>query len=133
LKPELDKIRTILIIDDEPAHRMLVKRAIKALNSDLNVAEAWDLSSAKEALIKVNPVAVTLDLSLGRESGFDFLKWLRQLPTSSSVPVIVVTTSQLASDMTTAESLGADAYVSKNSDLQVNSELIQDALKKLLK
>lgn len=118
MKAGPDKIRTILVIDDEPAHRMLVKRAIKLVNPALQIVEAQDISSAKAAFNNHNPDAITLDLSLGRESGFDFLNWLRQPPIASKVPVLVVTTSQLASDMATAKSLGADAYISKNSDLQ---------------
>lgn len=132
MKSVPNKSDTILVIDDEAAHRMLIKRAIKGIFPEVQIAEAENLNLAKQQYGAISPIAITLDLVLGHESGFDFLKWVRQAPISSKVPVMVVTTSQLQSDINTANSLGADTFVTKNADLNVNAQQIQNALKNIL-
>jgi DNA-binding NarL/FixJ family response regulator len=131
-KPMADDTPVILVIDDEAAHRMLIKRAIKALYSHAQISEAENISAAKRLVTEISPYIITLDLSLGRESGFDFLTWLRQPPVSSSTPVVVVTTSQLPSDISLAQQLGATEYISKDSDITRNTQTIQSALSKYL-
>jgi CheY-like chemotaxis protein len=127
-----NKLDTILVIDDEPAHRMLIKRAIKGIFPEVHIVEAENINLAKQQFGASAPIAITLDLVLGHESGFDFLKWVRQSPIASKVPLMVVTTSQLQSDISTANSLGADAFVTKNADLNLNAQQIQTALKTIL-
>ncbi len=122
---------TILVIDDEAAHRMLIKRAIKAFYPNAQIVEAENLLTARKVYTEVSPSAITLDLNLGGESGFEFLKWLRS--NSETTPVIVVTTSQLPSDIRLAQQLGANHYVTKNSDIAINSQNIQSALQQALK
>lgn len=122
----------ILVIDDEAAHRMLIKRAIKAIYSQAQISEAENISEAKRLVNEITPDIITLDLSLGRESGFDFLKWLRQPPVLSSIPVVVITTSQLPSDISLAQQLGATEYITKDSDINRNAQNIQSALAKSL-
>ena len=59
------------------------------------------------------PALVLLDLKLGGESGFEVLTWIRARPSTVSVPVVVVTSSNQDSDMQLAYRTGANGYLIK--------------------
>jgi CheY-like chemotaxis protein len=59
------------------------------------------------------PVVVLIDLKLGRESGFEVLKWIRQQPELDALIIWVLSGSLEASDASKAYQLGANSYVVK--------------------
>ncbi len=124
--------KTILIIDDEAAHRILIKRAIIGFDSKCNINEADNLTTARKLFDSFTPTAVTLDLSLGSESGFDFLRWVKEKCIVKPPPIIVLTTSQLNRDMEMAYKLGASIFLTKQPDPTSNSLQLQKALQFLL-
>ena len=64
-------MKTILIVDDEPAARYGLRRA---LESKYRVAEADSAEAAREALTRERPDLVLLDVVLPGESGIEFLQ-----------------------------------------------------------
>jgi DNA-binding response OmpR family regulator len=56
---------------------------------------------------------VVLDLKLPRKSGLEVLAWIRSHATLGKTPVIVLTSSEVQSDLQGAQSLGVDAYLVK--------------------
>jgi chemotaxis family two-component system response regulator Rcp1 len=69
------------------------------------------------------PDLLLLDLNLPKASGLEILEAFRQHPECMKTPVIVVTSSNAASDRLSAERLGADAYFLKPSDYEGFLEL----------
>ncbi len=63
------------------------------------------------------PWLVLLDLKLPRVPGLDVLKWIRY-EARSTVPVVILSSSQHTEDIATAYKLGANAYLVKPSDLR---------------
>lgn len=59
------------------------------------------------------PNVVLLDLNMPRMSGLEFLAELRDDPELSETPVVVLTTSELPSDIAEAKRLRADGYLTK--------------------
>lgn len=59
------------------------------------------------------PDYLLLDLNMPRLSGFDVLESLRNTPALSTLPVLVLTTSDARHDQERARSLGAQAFVTK--------------------
>lgn len=59
------------------------------------------------------PHVVLLDLNMPRMSGLEFLAELRDDPELSETPVVVLTTSELPSDIAEAQRLRADGYLIK--------------------
>lgn len=59
------------------------------------------------------PSLILLDLHLGGQNGCDFLKRLRTDARFATIPVVVFTTSDDASDLSLAYSNGANGYVVK--------------------
>jgi CheY-like chemotaxis protein len=59
------------------------------------------------------PAIVLIDLKLGRESGFEVLKWIRQQPELDGLIVWILSGSLQAIDASKAYQLGANSYVVK--------------------
>jgi len=64
------------------------------------------------------PDLIVLDLKMPGMGGFDFLKWLRQEPGFSSMPVLVFTVSEKAEDKARALAEGATGYFVKPKDFE---------------
>jgi CheY-like chemotaxis protein len=67
-------MNTILIVDDEPAARYGLRRALEA---KYRIAEADSAEAAREALPREKPDIILLDVILPGEDGLSFLRWLR--------------------------------------------------------
>ena len=106
-------MRTILIVDDEPAARYGVRRA---LEGKYKIAEA-DSATAARALLAAEPSdLILLDLVMPGEDGLTFLRWMRA--NDIETPVLVV--SALASAKTAVDALqsGAADYIVKGYDIE---------------
>jgi DNA-binding response OmpR family regulator len=103
--------KTILICEDEPTLRELVRAS---LNGAYQFAEARDGFDALELAREITPDAVILDLMLPRKSGLEVLAELRDDDRLSSVPVLVMTA--WSDTLDAAIAAGADAFVSKPFD-----------------
>ena len=106
-------MRTILVVDDEPAARYGVRRA---LESKYKIVEAGSAGAARTAIAAEKPDLILLDLVMPEEEGLSFLRWLRAEGTET--PVIVV--SALDSAKTAVEALqnGAADYIVKGFDIE---------------
>jgi len=106
--PTLDAQHTILIVDDEPQVRELLRTGLEG--EGFSVLEASDGRQAMD-LIERNPVSlVTLDLKLGGEDG---LKVARELRAARNTPIIMITGKGDAIDRIVGLELGADDYIPK--------------------
>lgn len=61
------------------------------------------------------PCLLLLDLNLPKKSGLEVLKWIRNEPAVSTLPVIVLTSSLQDADVHRAYVQGANAYLVKPS------------------
>jgi CheY-like chemotaxis protein len=71
------------------------------------------------------PSLILLDLKLPRKSGLEVLEWLRQQPTLKQIPVIVLTSSRVSSDISRAYDLGANSYLVKPVGFEGLLELVK--------
>ena len=62
------------------------------------------------------PRFVLLDLKLPQLSGFDVLRWIRSQPALAGLIVVVLTSSNLATDIRECYLLGANSFLSKPPD-----------------
>jgi two-component system OmpR family response regulator len=98
----------ILIVDDEPEVRTLLRAGLEA--EGFAVVEAADGAQAK-AQLDAGPISlVTLDLKLGGEDG---LSVARQLRATKNTPIIMITGKGDAIDRIVGLELGADDYIPK--------------------
>lgn len=100
--------RRVLVIDDEPQLRKLLRVALEAEGD--TVIEAATAREGIAAVAREKPDAVLLDLGLPDEDGHTALKRIREF---SSVPVIVLTVRAGEDEKVAALDEGADDYVTK--------------------
>jgi two-component system, chemotaxis family, chemotaxis protein CheY len=103
---------TILVVDDSPTIRRMVRTALGSL-ADVSFAEAGSGLQAIETLA-VQPVqAVVLDLNMPDMHGLDVLKFLRSHQQYRELPVMILTTRGDDSSRDAALQAGASAYMTK--------------------
>jgi PleD family two-component response regulator len=101
----------ILVVDDDPDILQYVK-----MNLELEGFEAETASNGLEALeiaTKHPPALVLMDVMMPGMDGLTTLRHLRNDPTTSSVPVVMLTARALAKDRVKGLDLGADDYITK--------------------
>jgi two-component system KDP operon response regulator KdpE len=100
----------ILIVDDEPDVRAMVRESLAYATVDLTPLEAADGEEALRLIDSERPDLVLLDLALPRRDGFSVLADLRR---ESDLPVIVLTARGLEDEKIRGLQLGADDYMTK--------------------
>jgi DNA-binding response OmpR family regulator len=119
----MERRKTILICDDEPALRELIRAS---MDDGFEFAEASDGIVAMELAREVAPDLVILDLMLPRLSGLEVLARLSEDDGLKDVPVLVITAwNETRADVMAA---GADDFVTKPFD----PEDLRSAVNKLV-
>ena len=123
--------RPVLYAEDDENDTFLMERAFKRVGVTNPLRIVLDGKLAVEYLSGTGPYSnrqehpfpclVLLDLNMPGISGFDVLKWLRTQPATSILPVLVLTSSNLESDIHRAYRLGANGYLIKPGN---HSELL---------
>jgi CheY-like chemotaxis protein len=70
------------------------------------------------------PDLILLDVQVPRRNGFEILQWLRQHPDFRQRPVMMLTSSDDPGDIRRARALGADQFLTKQSDYSEVVELL---------
>jgi CheY-like chemotaxis protein len=115
--------RAILLVEDNPDDLFLMKRALQSariINPLIVVEtgqEAMDYLSGTGKFADRDsypiPAAVFMDLKLPFVFGHEVLAWIRRRKEFESLVVIVLTSSNEASDLNRCYSLGANSYLVK--------------------
>ena len=95
---KLDKVRDVLIVDDDPGFGELVERVLAASGATLEVRRAYDGQQALRAMAERRPDLVLTDLAMPVMDGFEMLARMRQTPELAGVPVILLTVTSYAED-----------------------------------
>lgn len=121
-----ENIFDILLVEDEPADAHLVRTAIKQCQSACNVFHVMDGVEALEFLRRESeryrnvpqPDLILLDLNMPRMNGREFLAAVKADENLDSIPVVVLTTSDVERDVETAYKLRASGFVTKPIDME---------------
>src|ERR1700723_675235 len=117
-------MKTILIVDDEPAARYGLRRA---LESKYRIAEADSAETGRGALATEQPDLVLLDVVMPGQSGIAFLQWMREQ--GNDVPVLMVSALDNAKTAVEALQLGAADYLDKQFELEELRQRVGNLLK----
>ncbi|ANH68515.1 response regulator transcription factor [Mitsuaria sp. 7] len=114
----------VLLIDDHPLILAALQTVIQGLGEDVQVLGADSAAQARDTLKSRQDFdLVLLDLNLGDASGFDVLEEFRaQYP---SLPVVVISASDRASDVIRAIDQGAMGFIPKRT----SNDVLAQALK----
>jgi CheY-like chemotaxis protein len=102
---------TVLVCDDEPVLRMLVRATLD--QGDYTVIEACDGDEALACTRASRPDLILLDMMMPGRSGSDVLRQLRADPATAETPVIMLTARAQASDREAMNRAGASHYLTK--------------------
>ena len=103
---------TILIVDDSPTIRRMVRVSLGTL-SGLTFREASNGLEAIESLVVSPADLIVLDLNMPDMHGLDVLKFVRSQSSLKSLPVIVLTTRGDEPSRQAALSAGATLFLTK--------------------
>ena len=109
----------VLLVEDDPNDAALAKRVLKGTgNIGYFVDHVSDGFEAKDYFSDYprtsrRPRLILLDLKLPKLDGFAVLQQLRLMPEWTRVPVVVLSSSSIESDVFRSYDLGANAYVVK--------------------
>jgi CheY-like chemotaxis protein len=113
--------RTVLVVDDNEDALELFRRYLSPL---YRVATAGTAHKALEQARQLQPHAITLDLMMPEQDGWDLLQTLLNQPDTRHIPIIVCT---VLKQKALALSLGAAAFLEK----PVSKQELLTALKAL--
>jgi len=105
----------VLVVDDEVAHRLMVRRALLKATPDMTVIEAESVSGGRIAFDAGGIGLIIVDLNLAGASGIELIQHVRTSPDGATVPLIVISTSSLESDVRAAYAHGANAFIFKSA------------------
>ncbi len=103
--------KNILIVEDDKFLRELIVQ--KVTKDGFNASEAVDGEEGIKKIREEKPDMVLLDLILPSIDGFEVLSLMRQDPSLSSIPVIILSNLGQKEDIERGMKLGATDYLVK--------------------
>ena len=111
----------VFYVEDNPDDIKLTSLALRKAGITVQLETAMDGDQAIAALKDRSPSdlpdCILLDLKLSCSSGLEVLAWIRSQPHLKRLPVIMLSSSLLSSDINQAYELGANSYLLKPADL----------------
>lgn len=124
----MDKMRHILVVDDEETLCEALRFNLEAEGYDVDVA-----FSAEEALTfdLTKYDLFLLDIMMGDISGVQLAKIIKSNPTTAHKPIIFCTAKDSDDDLVSGLDLGADDYITKPYSLRAVSARIRALFRRL--
>ena len=118
----------IVVVDDDPVLRAIVRGYLE--DAGYRVTESADGERVLDALPRLDPALMLLDVKLPGTNGFDLLRSIRA---RSSLPVIMVTSCSQARERVEGLELGADDYVTKPFNARELVARVRNVLRRVVK
>ena len=103
--------RTVLIVDDEPAIRGMLRMALEIV--DYQCLEADNIRDAYRLIVDGKPDLVLLDWMLPGGSGIELLRRLKRNDNTRDLPVVMLTAKTTEDNVIHGLDVGADDYITK--------------------
>ena len=100
----------ILLVDDDPALRILLKTTFEV--ADVAVVEAEDAATARRKIRSARPDVIVLDINMPGTTGLELCAELKGSPATRDIPIVLLTGSE-GGTSAAAKKAGADAFVLK--------------------
>ncbi len=109
----------VLLVDDDPADRLLAEEAFSEYAGVVTVHTSPDGPAALAALHDPQrplPDVVILDLNMPEMNGFEVIAAIRSAARTRHLPVVILSTSDRSQDVARAYDLLASSYMVKSRD-----------------
>ncbi|HVU04277.1 MAG TPA: response regulator [Polyangiaceae bacterium] len=127
-----DAPRLVLHVEDDGDHAELVRTCLERHNPESRVHRVEDGAAAIDYLTRTaggsaeRPYLILLDLRLPKVDGLEVLRAVRASRDLSSIPVVVLTTSDSDSDVSSAYENHANGYLVKPDDFSALDTMMKD-------
>jgi CheY-like chemotaxis protein len=125
---------TILLVEDNPGHARLIEKNLRRSNVANDIIIANDGQQTIDYLLgqgeyaggeRAAPLLVLLDLNLPVLDGYQVLKRMKADERTRRIPVIVLTTTDDAREVSRCYELGCSVYITKPVEYEQFSEAIR--------
>ena len=100
----------ILLVDDDPALRTLLRTTFEV--ADVDVVEAENADAARRRIRSARPDVIVLDVNMPGTTGLELCRELKDDPATKQIPIILLTGSSGGTNAA-AKRAGAEAFVRK--------------------
>lgn len=128
-------VKRILLVEDRDDDVVLLQMALKHCGHEHILEVRTDGQAAIEYLSQVQssaftkeskvPHLVLLDIKMPKVNGHEVLQWIRQQMQFKTMPVLMLSSSDLQDDIIKALHLGANSYLTKTGDLSLLKQTMQ--------
>lgn len=127
--------KPILVVEDDPLDRELVKVALDRANLADQYEFVSDGEEALDYLLRrgqfharplTNPLLVILDLKLPKVDGLEVLQALRANLDTAQIPVVMLTSSKEERDIAKGYEFGANAFIVKPHEFSDLKKVIEE-------
>lgn len=118
----------VLLVDDEPAIRLSVRRYLELLSYDVETARNG--REALELMLTFVPQLLILDIKMPGMSGFIVAERVRKNERFRHLPIVFLTHLNSAGDRVRGYEAGCDVYLSKPFDLEELAAIVQTLAKR---
>jgi two-component system OmpR family response regulator len=105
--------RSVLVVDDEPNIREIVRRLLQDLDEDLHVEEACDGYEAGIKVGSLQPDLVIMDVMMPRVDGISLCRSIRENPKTREIKVLAITAFPEQDNVKKMYDAGADLCLIK--------------------
>ena len=119
---------TILVVDDEPSIRGLLRAALDG--NGYRLLDAADGASALQIAQRERPDLILLDIALPGLSGLEVCRRLRANPATAETPVLLLSGIVQAGEQREATKAGAQGVIAKPFSPAALVTQIEDALRR---
>jgi CheY-like chemotaxis protein len=126
----------ILLVEDNEAHVELILRSLKDYRVANIIYHANDGEKALDFLFHRGPFEqlktsprpnlILLDLRLPKVDGLEVLKKIKESPELMQIPTVILTSSDVETDVARSYNYHANSYVVKPLDFRKFTQLMQD-------
>jgi class 3 adenylate cyclase len=106
----------VLIVDDEPNNRMLLRDALEVHGYE--ITEAEDGEQALQMVAQQPPDVILLDVMMPRLDGFEVCRRLKKDARTAPIPILIVTALSERLERMMGVAAGASDFLTKPVDLQ---------------
>ncbi len=117
--------RKILVVDDMDYYHEYMKILMKSATL---VESAFNGEEAIEAVCRIQPDLILMDLRMPVMDGFEAIRRLKTGPATKDIPILAVTAQAMAEDKELAVRAGANGFITKPIEVEVIKSEIARAL-----
>jgi CheY-like chemotaxis protein len=99
-------VKTVMVVDDDPDTRRLIKRMLARKNKEISVVTANNGIHALQVMQRQPVDAILLDLVMPKMDGYQFLETKNHLDEYKGIPVILISAHQIQERPIVSDGLG---------------------------